>query len=467
MLYYLFIAIIFFSSNSIQSISYKKAFDIGKRAYIYAYPLVTMSVTKNSMTDNGKRINQFTHISKFPDYTFKDIVRPNVDTLYSFAWLDLTHGPLILSVPDTKGRYYLMEFMDAWTNVCASIGKRTTGTSAQDFVIVGPHYTGTLPEDMKIITCPTNMVLILARTQTNGKTNYDFVRKIQAGYKLTRAAAPTAHGEYFDFAQHEPSGACPPKPWRRLGRIHSEVGTALGKHKAPVDEVDSMNAETFYTVFARELHDNPPSKQDSALLADFKKIGIIPGKKIDIQSPALNDAIKPAQKEIFDIATLGQRVNGWSVMRDIGTYGTRYLLRAQIAHIGIGANLPEDALYPTAYFDGNGKPLTGKNKYVIHFDKGQLPPANAFWSITMYNAESFLIKNKLDRYALGDRDKLKFNADGSLDIYIQYDSPGKDKESNWLPAPQGEFNVSMRIYWPKESVLNGTWNPPAITSVSP
>ncbi len=443
MLHYFFIAIIFFSSSFIQCVSYKKAFDIGKRAYIYAYPLVTMAVTKNSMTHNGKRINQFTHISKFPDYTFKDIVRPNVDTLYSFAWLDLAHGPLILSVPDTKGRYYLMEFMDAWTNVCASIGKRTTGTSAQDFVIVGPHYTGTLPEGMKIIKCPTNMVLILARTQTNGKTDYDFVRKIQAGYKLT-----------------------PLTQWgKKIAPALRSLGEVGGKHKAPVDEVNSMDAETFYTVFARELQDNPPSKQDSAIVADLKKVGIIPGKKIDIKSPALNDAIKPAQKEIFDIATLGQRVNGWSVMRDIGTYGTRYLLRAQIAHIGIGANLPEDAIYPTAYFDGNGKPLMGKNKYVIHFDKGKLPPANAFWSITMYNSESFLIKNKLDRYALGDRDKLKFNADGSLDIYIQHTSPGKDKESNWLPAPEGEFNVTMRIYWPQESLLNGTWNPPAINKI--
>jgi hypothetical protein len=441
---YSFITIVFLSSGFINCLSYKQTLEIGKKAYIYAYPLVSMAVTKNAMTANGKRINQFTHISEFPDYTFKDIVRPNVDTLYSFAWLDLGKGPIILSVPDTNGRYYLMEFMDAWTNVFESIGKRTTGTTAQEFIIVGPGHKNKVPEGMKVIQSPTNMVLILARTQTNGKSDYAFVRKIQDGFKLSTVDI-----------------------WGTKARPSIRNMSALGdKHTAPVDAVNAMDAKTFYTLFAQELKNNPPASYDSAIITDLKKIGITPGKNFDASQEvlkALNSAIPLAQKEIFDINSLGQRVNGWSVMRDIGKYQNRYLLRAQVTHIGIGANLPEDALYPTAYSDGDGKVLTGKNKYVLHFAKNMLPPANAFWSVTMYNSESFLIKNKLNRYALGDRDKLKFNKDGSLDIYIQHATPGKNKETNWLPAPEGEFNVSMRIYWPKDSVLNGTWNPPAIT----
>jgi len=255
------------------------------------------------------------------------------------------------------------------------------------------------------------------------------------------------------------------------------VKTALNKHKVPVDVVDALSAHDFFTLFAHELRNNPPATRDKAMVSDLKKIGIIPGP-LRLRSGragfdpsclgaananVLDVARIAAQKEIIHKKDNLARVNGWGIMRDIGLYFTHYLTRAMVAHIGIGANLPEDALYPTAFVDGDGNILTGKNKYVIHFDQGQLPPANAFWSITLYNSESFLIKNKLNRYALGDRDKLKFNEDGSLDMYIQHDSPGKDKEPNWLPAPEGEFNLTMRIYWPKESVIDGTWNPPAVT----
>lgn len=173
----------------------------------------------------------------------------------------------------------------------------------------------------------------------------------------------------------------------------------------------------------------------------------------------MNEATKSINKNVDNI---GKIINGWGVALDIGKYGTDYLKRATVAKIGIGANLPQDAVYPTAFVDSQNQKLNGKNKYVIHFDKNNLPPANAFWSITLYDQKSFLIPNSINRYALGDRDNLKYNKDGSLDIYIQNKPTNKNIVSNWLPAPVGSFNLTMRIYWPKKSVLNGTWTPPAI-----
>ena len=430
-------------TNKGSHISQQEAFDSGVKAYIYAYPLVLMKVTREAQDTH----NNFVHISVFPTDTFKDIVRPNVDTLYSFAWLDLSQGPLILSVPNTHGRYYLIELMDAWTNVFGSIGKRTTGTKAQDFAIVAHGWKGTLPKGIKKVEAPTSMVLMLARTQTNGKDDYSFVRKIQAGYKLTPLGS-----EYT--------------PEKKVS-----YGTAIGNKEAPVDQVAQMDAKNFYTVFAQMLKDNSPQPQDAPLLTELKKIGIEPGKDFasseisDEIMNALDKAIPAAKRKISKKRDIIKTINGWSMMFDIGTYGTDYLLRAMIAQMGIGANLPEDALYPTAFVDSEGHQLTGKYKYIMHFNKDQIPPVNAFWSVTMYNAQSFLVKNSLDRYALGDRDHIRFNKDGSLDMYIQHESPGKDKESNWLPAPVDSFNVTMRLYWPKESVLDGTWHPPAIRRV--
>jgi hypothetical protein len=411
--------------------------------YIYAYPLVIMGITQNMMTHNGNYINTFVHISEFPTYAFKDIVRPNVDTLYSFAWLDLSAEPITLSVPATQGRYYLMELMDAWTNVFASLGKRTTGTNAQEFIIVGPQWHGEVPPSIKKIQAPTNMVLILARTQIQDKHDYAAGHKVQTGYHLTL------------FEQNR-------SPKTVL------VESAIGTYKAPVDQVTEMDVEDFYLIFSQVLRHNPPAPADGPILALLKTIGIEPGNDFDVRKLAqhvvqeMRAAKNGALEQMAAKKDTVKRVHGWGMMFDIGTYGTDYLTRAMVAQIGIGANLPEDALYPTAFVDADGNPLIGTHNYVIHFDNNKLPPVRAFWSITMYNTQGFLIKNSLHRYALGDRDNLVFNADGSLDIFIQHASPGNDNEANWLPAPEGAFNVTMRLYWPQESVLQGAWSPPAI-----
>jgi hypothetical protein len=245
---------------------------------------------------------------------------------------------------------------------------------------------------------------------------------------------------------------------------------------SPVEVVAAMDAATFFNKLAVLMKNNPPAVADGPIVAKLASIGIVPGQPFDLNkkgsdaAKAVSDGVEDGKKKVMELGHNpgnGKIVNGWTlILRDIGTYGTDYDARAGIAWVGLGANIPQDAIYPLARVDAEGNPLNGANKYVIHFDKGQTPPTNAFWSVTMYNAKQAFVANPINRYAIGDRDKLKFNADGSLDIYLQHDSPGKDKESNWLPADAESFNIALRIYWPKESVSNGTWTPPPIRKVS-
>ena len=431
---------------------------IAKEAYIFGYPLVLIDVTRGVSTACPKAgpkcapMNQFAHLSAFPDHTFTDVVSPNADTLYSFAWLDLSKEPIVLSVPDIKDRYYLMQMIGAWTDVFASPGSRTTGTGKGDFAIVGPGFKGKLPAGLKKITSPTNIVWIAGRTQTNGKADYEAVHAIQKEYKLTPLSA---WGKPYTPPTNVP------------------VDPKVSK-EPPVKQVEKMDAQTFFGRLNALMQANPPAAADGQAMQKFAAIGIAPGKKFSLEGfdPAAKRALEKGMKEAYqEIAAKAQKppskvVNGWMLTYDLGSYGTKYLYRAAIALVGLGANLPDDAIYPMTRVDREGKPLTGQNNYVMHFTKDQIPPVKAFWSLTLYNDKQFFVENPINRYAIGDRDKLKFNADGSLDLYIQHESPGKDKESNWLPAPKDSFNLIMRLYWPKKPVLDGTWAPPSVKRVS-
>jgi hypothetical protein len=236
-----------------------------------------------------------------------------------------------------------------------------------------------------------------------------------------------------------------------------------------------MDAATFFARVNALMKDNPPADTDADAMKRFAVIGVAPGKPFDPAKldPAVAKGVERGARAGLEkiIAEAkkpqGKTVNNWSVMIDkMGRFGTDYQFRAVIALIALGANLPEDAIYPRATADADGKPLSGANKYVIRFPKGQMPPVGAFWSVTMYNSKQFFVDNPLNRYAIGDRDKLKFNDDGSLTLYIQHESPGKDKESNWLPAPGDDFNLIMRLYWPKKEIIDGAWVPPPIKRVN-
>jgi hypothetical protein len=431
-------------------------------AYVYGYPLVLMDATRAKLTNvphpvgaGAAPVNQLGAIKTFPDATFTDVVSPNADTLYSSGWLDLEIEPIVLSVPDTHGRYYLMPMLDGWTNVFASPGKRTTGTGKGAFAVTGPHWSGTLPAGLKEIKAPTDMVWIIGRTQANGKADFPAVNAIQAQYKLTPLSAWG-------------------KPYTPPANVPTDPNVDM--KMAPVDAVAAMDAPTFFSRLAMLMQNNPPAAADGPTVTKLASIGVVPGQAFDINkngpdaAKAIADGVEDGKKKVIELGHSpgnARTVNGWLIkVKDIGTYGTNYDARAGVAWVGLGANLPDDAIYPMGRVDGDGNPLNGTNKYVIHFDKGQTPPVNAFWSLTMYNARQFFVANPINRYAIGDRDKMKFNPDGSLDIYIQHDSPGKDKESNWLPADAGLFNVMLRMYWPKEAVRSGAWNPPPIKKVS-
>jgi hypothetical protein len=415
---------------------------LAREVYVYAFPLVLMDVTREVMTAKAP-VNTFQNRRAFPDPSSTDVVSPNADTLYSIAWLDLSNGPVVLSVPDTKGRYYLMPMLDAWTNVFQSPGKRTSGTEKRDFAIVGPKWKGEMPKNAEEIRAPTDMVWIIGRTQTNGKADFAAVNKIQDQYKL----APVSRGR---------------KPAAPAANVDLKT--------PPLDQVAKMDAKTFFSRVAMLLPTNPPAKEDAAMVDRMKKLGIVPGQQFDTSKlnaasvQGIEEGAKAGRAAIASAAAgaTGDIRNGWIINWDLGRYGSNYGLRAVTAWIGLGANAPEDALYPRARLDGNGRPLNGANKYVLHFDKGKLPPAHAFWSLTMYNDKQFFVANPIDRYAIGDRDRLQLNPDGSLDLYVQYDSPGKDKESNWLPAPKDNFNVILRVYWPKQEMLERRWTPPPI-----
>ena len=428
-------------SDDLRTLSYE--------AFVYFYPMVTMDVTRlqavNSpigSTPGSGPPNRFSHMRAFPTADFRAVVRPNFDTLYSSAWLDLTAGPVKLTAPDTDDRYYMLPCIDMWTDVFANPGKRTTGTGSAEWVIVGPGHTGELPTGMPVINAPTPYVWIIGRTQTNGVEDYPAVHAVQDGYAIT-------------FLGSEPERVVDPD---------YDVTTE------PLKTVNGMAVLDYFAYAATLLSANPPHASDFSQMARIALLGIEPGKPFDGGRFSAADAAElEAGKAdalaamLASLPTLGASVNGWTVMTDnIGVYGNSYFKRAVVTLIGLGANPPEDAVYPLLNVDADGDPTTGNHDYVIHFDAGDLPPANAFWSVTMYDAEGFQVANELDRFAIGDRDALTFDADGSLNLYVQHANPGPEKESNWLPAPLGPLGVTMRLYAPKAEVLDGRWSPPLV-----
>lgn len=434
---------------------------LARDVFDFGYPIVLMDATMRQVTAvpnatavTGRApVNQFAHFRSYPSADAKDVVRFNFDTLYSFAWIDLSRGPMILSVPDTGGRFYLVPTLDMWTDVFCSLGSRTTGTRAGHFAYVPPGWQGELPSGVTRIESPTSTIWMMGRTQTNGPADYANVHKVQDGLALT--------------------------PLAQWGKTYSPPATAavdatVDTTTPPQEQVGRMTGVELFTRLAELMKRFPPHYNDYPIVFRMRVLGFEPGKSWNASGldPTTVEAINSGAKDALDILvntkSIGRHVNGWSIMTEgAGTYGTAYHQRAIVAYGGLGANLPEDAVYPVTFVDADGRLLDGANKYVLHFDKGQLPPANAFWSLTMYDGKGFQVPNPLNRFAIGDRDTLTFNPDGSLDLLIQAESPGKDKESNWLPSPpSGMMAPTMRIYSPRAEMLDGSWAPSAITRAS-
>jgi hypothetical protein len=441
------------------TLSQTTAYEIGIEAYQYLYPLIMMDVTRRITTNYAPGtkpgmgpMNAFNHMRAFPPADFREVVRPNFDTLYSSAWLDLTQEPMIVSAPDTDGRYYLLPMLDMWSDVFAVPGKRTSGTGAAHFGIVPQGWTGTLPDGVQRIEVPTPQLWMIGRTQTNGPVDYAAVNQVQDGYRIT--------------------------PLSQWGQTVSPVPVALDPTvdmtTPPLTQVNTMTAAQYFSYGAELMKLHPPHITDWSTIARLGRLGLVPGQSFDFDqaTPAvkagLEQAVVDGLKLMYaKLPTLARIVNGWQMNTDtMGVYGDYYLKRAIVAMVGLGANQPQDAIYPLNVADADGQPMEGSKSYVLHFDQATLPPVEAFWSITMYDAEGFQVANGLNRFAIGDRDALTYNADGSVDIYIQVQSPGADRESNWLPAPaQGLLGLTMRLYAPKAEALDGRWAPPAVKRV--
>lgn len=451
-----------------EAVTSEEARAIARDAYVYFYPLVTMDVTRRQLTNVaakpgaiGGPPNAFNNIREFPAADVKAVVRPNFDTLYSSAWLDIGKEPVVVSVPDTQGRYYLLPMLDMWTDVFASPGWRTTGTGAGHFLVASRDWRPDLrekfdefklPQGTQRIDAPTPHVWIIGRTKTDGPPDYPAVHKVQDGFKVT-----------------------PLSQWGQTPKLPEvKPDPAIDMKTPPKTQVDAMPADAYFAYAAELLKANGAHMTDEPMLARLKRVGFAPGKGFDLTKAdkAIQDGFRTAPQDAqalmaWKVKSLAPIVNGWSMNTDtMGVYGNYYLKRAMVAQLGLGANLPEDAIYPLNLFDEHGQPLEGKNNYTIHFAKDQLPPAEAFWSITLYDNDGFQVANPINRFAVSSWMPLQYNPDGSLDLYFQNKSPGKSRETNWLPAPDGPYNLTMRLYAPKADALNGKWSPQPIVRAS-
>jgi hypothetical protein len=441
-------------------VSKEQAAEIATAVYIYGYPLVTLEMTRRVTTNTaapaGMRapMGQFAHAREYPSTTYRDIPGANADTLYSPAWLDLAKEPYVLSIPDAEGRYYMMPMLDGWSDVFQVPGTRTTGDKSQTYVITGPGWKGELPKGVTHYESPTNMVWIIGRTYSSG-TKEDYAKAHAFQDKISLVPL-SAYGKDYT----------PPK-----GKVDPDIDMKT----STTEQVTKMDAAAYFKLLATLLKDNPPTAADAPMVAQMAKIGLVPGKDWDISvqdttvAEGLALAPKAALAKIMaHTPNAGKNVNGWVITMPAGVYGTDYLHRACLNWQGPGWNRAEDAVLPVARVDGEGKTLSGAHEYVIHFAKGEQPPVKGFWSLTMYDKEGFFVPNSLHRVDLSQRNKFNYNDDGSVDLYLQKDSPGKDKEANWLPSAEGDFGLILRLYWPNEkapSILDGSWMPPAVRAI--
>jgi hypothetical protein len=451
------------SATSSQGESESDLVAIAQDAYVYAYPLVTMEYTRRVLTNtaepqgNTAPMGQFARLRAYPNAQFRAVTAPNADTLYTIAWFDVSKEPWIVTVPDMGDRYFLLPLLDGWTDVFNVPGSRTTGGKAQTFAITGPGWKGTLPAGVTEYKSATSMVWLLGRIYCTGTPeDYAAVNALQD--KITAQPLSTFGKPYT------------PAP--------GTVDPSVDAKTAVREQVNALDGAAYFKLFADLLKTNPPTSADAPMVEKLARLGIVPGEDFDATqldskvSAAIADASKPAQDKIMAWAKEGVAVgdntfdNGWLFTTKTGAYGTNYLQRAYVTAIGLGANLPQDAVYPTSEGPDQASKYNGANKYVIHFAKGQLPPVKGFWSLTMYDADYFFVDNPLNRYTLSQRDALSTNADGSVDLLVQADSPGADREANWLPAPKGDFVLMLRMYWPQESapsILDGTWKVPPVS----
>lgn len=428
---------------------------IARDAYIYAYPMVDSYRIQHAYFIDRKNpeykttYNELYNVPRVFTPEDKAVQTPNSDTPYSFLGLDLRAEPLVVTLPVIgKERYFSVQLIDAYTHNFAYLGSRTTGNDGGSYLLAGPGWRGEIPVGIsEVVRCETELAFALFRTQLFAPADLENVRKIQAGYRV------------------EPLSAF-------LGQAAQAAAPEI-KFPAPLSPGDQKTSLEVFNLVNFVLGFCPTDPSEKELMERFAKIGIGSGKVTDFEglSPDLRqayaDGIADAWKEFQVI--LGRVTTGEVASGDV--FGTReflknnYLYRMAGAVLGIYGNSREEAMYPAYRADAAGQPLQGSQRYTLHFKADELPPVHAFWSVTMYDLPgSLLVSNPLQRYLINSSmlPDLKKDADGGLTLYVQHESPGPEKEANWLPAPAGLFWCAMRLYWPKSAALDGSWKPPGM-----
>ena len=427
-----------------------------RSAYVYAFPLMMTDAllqTTSALAPAGT----FMHQRTLEDEALPTGVRARVDVLASSAFVDLRNGPVVPSLPDAGRRHLWVALHDGWNDVFESLGNRTTGARAAHYAITPPGWEGTLPTGVKQIAAPTSLVWVVARTQVAGPRDLTAARRVQDRYRITPLDA---------------FGKTSLRDAEAETKVNTDKATDLDvSMDAARRRVTALDANSYFTRFAELLKDNPPHAADSTMLQSLRDLGIVPGAPFDAKAvTAANlkamDGGVAAARETLSLAVKQPPItqNGWFIPRMVGAYGLDYAQRAIVAWNGGGTDLPQDMLIATAKTDTNGIALDSTHRYVLHFERNQLPPENAGWAIAALSpggqprstAERPGLRNMLS-----EADHPRLNRDGSLDILIQR-APPKGMRNNWLPPPTGPFLLRLQLTWPKEAALDASWLPPAV-----
>ncbi len=436
-----------------QDLEAKELQRIATEAYVYFYPLVLMEITRRvstnspySTTSPRGPMGSLVHSRAFPPATFKTVVRPNFDTLYSSAWLDVSSEPYVISLPAVDDRFFMFPLYDMWTEIFASPGTRTHGTGALDFVLCSSDWRGEVPVGLERITAPTPVVWIIGRLETRGVDDYANVHEVQNQMRIAKLSN-WPHVEVPEFVRDD----------------------TIDMKTPPMFQVENLSARDFFLLASSLVAQHPPHATDWSIITRMARTGLRIGTTFDIEQcdEAVHQAYHDAPAAAREVMrrrffTLAPLVNGWSSISDMGVWGNSYLKRAMIARSGLGANPPEESIYPNLLRDDSNRPLHGDSTYLVRFEADQLPPVDAFWSLTVYDEHGYQVANELDRFALGDRDELDYGADGSLEILLSHEPPRDHLSRNWLPIPRAPFALTMRLYLPSDAALYGTWHAPLV-----
>lgn len=433
-----------------------EVWEIVRDAWVFSFPLVILDATARVSTNTVEAnefkapLNQFIHSRQLADAAAREVVSPNVDTLYSQAFLDLSETALVFHKP-AADRFLSVELLDAYTNCAAILGTGGDGQEAQTYLLTGPGWTGEAPEGMEQVPLPTGSGWLLVRTMVEDEADLDNVYALQAEMALLPLEAYQAGGEY-----RPPAGS-----------------ESAEDESVPVEEVLSLSPQEYFTRANERMAANAPAAADTAMVARMEEIGVGPGLAFDAAGlgeeaeARWQDMLAGITDELLAATAPFQRTLGaWQFYGEpIAEFGTEYDYRALVALDGLGANPVSVAIYPKAGATDDGAALNGENRYVLHFEKDGLPPtlAYGFWSITAYGEDNVLIDNEIDRYLINDRSELAYNEDGSLDLYLQADPPADPNlQANWLPVNAQPFHLYLRIYLPDVAALGDGWQAPQI-----